>query len=158
MHIPLRSSAGPGQQAAREIGRAVGGAGHGRGDGLRAGYRGLGGIGQRQRRGRYRHGHRLRPDGALVQGRALGQMMVAHADLVAGPVQLGQQIQPEAHLVAPIVGAHLRGAAGLQVQLVYRVVRVPERGTADADVGRRAPGRRRHRRHRRAVRVSVSWD
>ena len=153
---PRGRGASAGHETTREIGRAVGGGGlHGRGDGGRARYRGLGGIGQGQRWRGYRHGHSLRSDRALVQRRTLGQMMMPHADLVAGPMELGQKVQPEAHLVAPVVRAHLCVTASLQVQLVYRVVRVPERRRAHADVRRRGPGCRVQRRHRRAVRVAV---
>jgi len=90
--------------------------------GLRGGWHG-------QWRCRYGHGRALRPHRALVQAGTLGQVVMPHVDLVARPVQLRQQVQPEGHLVAPVVRTHLRTVAGLQIQLIYGVVRVPERRT-----------------------------
>lgn len=40
---------------------------------------------------------------------ALAEMMVAHRDVrVAGPMQLRYEVQPQRHLMAAIVAAHLR--------------------------------------------------
>ena len=60
--------------------------------------------------------------------------MVAHVDLVAGSVQLRQQIQPQGHLVASVMRPHFRATASFQVQLIYRVVRIPKRRAARKSV------------------------
>lgn len=95
----------------------------------------FGGRGYRQWRRRKRKRQRLGPHRPLVEAGTLRQVMVAHADLVARSMQLGQQIQPQGHLVAPVMRPHFRTATGLQVELIYRIVRVPERRAGRKPVG-----------------------
>ena len=148
----LEDVVGPGAQVWVGVG-GVGGGGHGGGDrGVRGALGGrydaredggrLGGRGDRERRRGQRLRQRLGAHHAFVEGRRFGEVMVTHADLVARSMELRQQVQPQRHLVAPVMRPHFRAATGLQVQLIDRVVRIPERGAGREPVRSRCQGAR----------------